>query len=126
MTLMTRNHDLDVAMLIRDVPEPLRKAVRKDALKTGLSFGFMVGKILGDEFGVEVGEQGRVIGSAHIGGEAPNVTIRVPAELRTRIRVKAASLPNGTVRGVVIDVLARHYGKKTPGTSRRPRKTAAA
>lgn len=114
-----RDHDLDVAMLVRDMPVGLRKEVKKEALATGLSFGFVVGKILGEQFGVPVGEQGRTIGKAHIGGTSPDVTIRVPAELRTRIRVQAASIPNGTVRGVVIDAVARYYGKKAPAPTRR-------
>jgi uncharacterized protein YcfJ len=120
-TMTTTTHELDVAMLVRDMPEPLRKAVRKDAVKSGLSFGYVVGKILGDEFGVEVGEQARTLAKAHIGGLSKNVTIRVPAELRTRIRVRAASLPNGTVRGVVIEAVAQHYGKKSEPPTRRKR-----
>lgn len=121
MTAMTTPAQTRVPMLIRDVPLNIRRALKREAVGREMSVTDRAGEILGKAFEVEYFPYGRRLPKDMIGGTTVDITIRVPPELRTKIRVTAASMPEGTVRGVVIEALANHYGISAPAPRRRPR-----
>lgn len=111
--------------MIRDVPADVRKAIADDATSSGISFQYAASKILADAYGVKMPEPD-YRGGVDVGGGSENVLLRIPAELRTRIKVAAARLPGGTVRGIAIAAFAEHFGMDAPPPTRRARGTVKA
>lgn len=104
-----------VEVLVFDVPPALRKKMVALAKKRNVTVNEVAVSILADAYGVEREPSSRPF-SPHDGGAA--MGIRMPVELRERIREDEV-----TMRGLILQKLATHFGVAVPPLGRRPRKT---
>lgn len=111
-----------VQILVRGVPADLKQKIVEDAERRGLTMTEVVVGILADEFRVKYEPTGRPTLTT---GDSPDLVLRAPKALRTKINVRAAQV-DGTARGVVIETLSRHYGDASADPGRRRRKGRAA
>src|SRR5262245_27399676 len=107
---------MNVAVQVSDVPREIARAVEQDAEKRNLSVNGIVCAILAQRYGVEYESTYPYTGQ--LSGSAEWV-IRMPAELRERIRLHARSLVLGSQRGVILLALAKHYGLEAESPRRR-------
>ena len=107
------------AINIRDVPEALRDAVEHDARERNLSVNDVQGEVLADYYAVPWTHAGRRKNEYAYTG-VDQWVIRLPLSLKELIRQHARASGN-TMRGIVLLILARHYGlaPDPEGTGRR-------
>ena len=108
-------------ILVHDVPDEIRKALIADAKKRDLSINEVAVTILADRFRVK--REAKVVDgrSAFGASDGLNLTIRAGAAIHQKVAVEAAKR-QGTLRGVVLETLAIHYGIDPPPLGRRSRK----
>lgn len=101
-----------------ELPPDLREALEDDARAQGITINDAANRILSDHYGVEWSGSGfpyREIAS--------RFKLRVSTALHQKIRMDAASRLV-TIRGIVLSILAEHYGAEAIDPGRRPRKEA--
>lgn len=105
---------------VQDVPKNLLNKVVADARRRSISLNDTVVGVLADAYNVE-----REPTSTRFTGAPIRTTLllTLPDPLHLKIKVEAAGQKGVTMRGVIIAVLARHYGIKEPSTARRSRGT---
>lgn len=108
-------------LLVYDVPPKIRKALVSDAKKRNISINDCALSILCDEFDLEWEPSGKSF--THGGGK--DLSIRGGALLHQQIDIERANRGGGTLRGVVLERLALHYGLKPEPIGRRPARRPA-
>lgn len=111
---------LDMPSLIfnEELPPDLGQALREDALARSITINDAANRILSEHYGVEWESSGFPYREI-----APRFKMRVSTPLHQKIRMDAASRLV-TIRGIVLNVLADHYGVTAIDPGRRPRKEA--
>lgn len=99
------------------VPD-LREALDRDAEAEDITTNDAAVRILAQEFGTEWKPSGFPFREL-----ASRFKLRVPDELHWKIRMEAANT-SATIRGVVLNVLAKHYKTSATSPYRRLRKEA--
>jgi len=107
-----------VEIIAKDVEPELVKALVGEARERDQTVTDVAVEILAARFGVEHEPSGR----SFIDGTTGSTTLilAVPTELRHEIRRHAVER-DATMRGVVIETLARHFGHSAGPIGRRPR-----
>ena len=106
-----------VGINVRDVPEPLRRAVEEDARERNLSVNDVQGELLAAHYAVPWTHAGRRRHEYPYSG-VDQWVIRVPASLKGLIRQHAEASGN-TMRGIILLILSRHYGQSPERAVRR-------
>ncbi len=106
---------MTVGIQVTEVPAAILDAVERDARKRNLSVNGIVVSILAQRYGVDYEASYPYTDTA---GSAEWV-VRMPEELRARIRTHARSLVSGSQRGVILLALAKHYGLEAESPRRR-------
>lgn len=106
-------------LIVKDAPVELVGAILADAQARDVTFQEAVASVLCDRFGVRRVASDRKFVSGTQGGT--ELHLEVPLALRTKLRRRAASIENGTMRGVVLSALAEHYELPAIDPGRRPR-----
>jgi hypothetical protein len=105
-------------LLVYDVPAEIRDAVVADAYANNVSINETAVAILAARFKVKHIPSGVPFTSEN-GGK--NLSIRGGAKLHRMIDIERARRGGGTLRGIVLEVLALHYGLEPPPIGRRPK-----
>lgn len=116
MGMAARRKDL----LVYDVPVEIREALVAEARAENISINEAALRILAGHYVAKVEPSG-VPFTADTGGR--NLAIRAGENLHRRISIDAAKR-GGTLRGVVLETLALHYGMEPEPIGRRPRRTS--
>lgn len=103
-------------ILNEELSPDLREALDQDAQAENITMNDAAVRILAEEFGTEWRPSGFPYRAL-----ASRFKLRVPDELHWKIRMEAANT-QATIRGVVLNVLAEHYGTATTSPFRRLRK----
>jgi hypothetical protein len=106
-----------ILILYEPLPEELRSVIDAEAYAKDWSPYDVVRKVLSDRYGLAYENL------SHYRPAGERFKLRVSKELRKKINLEAAR-NGGTIRGVVLSVLASHYGLDPISTGRRPRSTA--
>lgn len=96
----------NVNMIVAGVPIELKQLLVAEAKHRGVSINDHAAGILSAKFGVERSPSGVPFRPDH---GSTRMMFGVPAELRTKIRVKAAT-DGTTMKDVVLEALADHFG----------------
>lgn len=116
---MTGRKDL----LVYDIPPAIREALVADAKEQNVSINDRAVAILAQHFKVKYQPSGMPFTEA---AGSKNLAIRGGAKLHRKIDIERARRGGGTLRGVVLERLALHYGLEPEPIGRRPpRKTPA-
>jgi len=107
-----------VEIIAKDVPAEIVRALVGEARSRNQTVTDLAAGILASRFNVEREPSGRSFIAGMAGSDT--LILSVPAELRKAIRRYAVE-NDATMRGVVIDTLARHFGMPAVPTGRRPR-----
>jgi hypothetical protein len=107
-------------LLVYDVPTEIREALVADAYARNVSINEAAVSILAAHYKVKHIPSG-VAFTADSGGK--NLSIRGGAKLHRKIDIDRARRGGGTLRGIVLERLALHYGLEPPPIGRRPRGT---
>lgn len=105
-------------LLVYDVPDDVRSALTADAEARGISINGAAVAILAGHYGVPIAP-----GGAPFRTFGRNLSIRGGDRLHRKIHIDAAKR-GGTLRGVVLERLALHYGLEPEPIGRRPRRTS--
>jgi hypothetical protein len=105
-------------LLVYDVPPEIRDALVADAYQQNVSINEAAVSILAAHYKVKHIPTG-VPFTADSGGK--NLSIRGGAKLHRKIDIDRAQRGGGTLRGIVLERLALHYGLPAPPIGRRPR-----
>lgn len=110
-------------IIVHDVPSRVLAKLTSDARKRDVSINDAVVSILAKQYGIERESTG-----AGFGGPLTRTTLilAMPDELHRRIKVDAATKKGATMRGLIVQALARHYKVPVQSPTRRPRGTATA
>jgi hypothetical protein len=106
-------------MLVHDVPKPIADALNADAQAQGISINAAAVTILAGHYGVVFAPSN----APYTRGLLLNLSIRGGDTLHRRIHIDAAKR-GGTLRGVVLERLALHYGLEPEPIGRRPRRNS--
>lgn len=112
---MARRKDL----LVYDVPPEIRQALVEDAREANVSINERAVSILAAHFKVKYVPTGFPF-TADNGSS--DLAIRGGAKLHRKIDIERAQRGGGTLRGIVLERLALHYGLEPPPIGRRPRR----
>ena len=107
-----------IALLIQDVPPEIRDALVADAEQKNVSMNEMAVSILAADYKVKHIPSG-VAFSPDGGGK--DLTLRGGAKLHRKMDIDRARRGGATLRGIVLERLALHYGYDPPPLGRRPR-----
>jgi hypothetical protein len=107
-------------LLVYDVPEEIRNRVVADAYQQNTSINEIAVAILANHYKVKFIPTGAPFTSEN-GGK--NLSIRGGAKLHRKIDMERARRGGGTLRGIVLERLALHYGLEPPPIGRRPKQT---
>lgn len=110
-------------IIVQNVPSNVLQRLTADAKKRDVSINDAVVGILAKQYGVARESTG-----ATFGGPLKRTTLilAMPDELHRSIKVDAATRGKGvTMRGLILQALARHYKVPVQSPQRRPRGTAA-
>ncbi len=103
-------------ILVQDTPAPLLKKLAADAKRRKISVSDAAVEVLAAEFQIAF------IGTGNFSPPSRStLKLTMPDELHRRIKVSAAELHGVTMRGLILDALAQHYGTRKQSTRRRPR-----
>lgn len=105
-------------ILNEELSTDLREALDRDAESDGITTNDAAVRILAREFGTPWQASGFPYRQV-----ASRFKLRVPEDLHWKIRMEAANT-SATIRGVVLNVLAEHYGTESTSPYRRLRKEA--
>lgn len=105
-------------ILVYEIPPAVRTALSLDAQAQNVSLNEAAVKILAGHYGVLYAPSGKTFKD----GGGPNLAIRGGRTLHRRISIDAAKR-GGTLRGVVLEILALHYQLEPEPIGRRPRRT---
>lgn len=108
-----------ILILNEVLPEDLRSEIERDAQERGVSMNDTAGLILSERYGLKWVEE-----TSPYRPMADRFKIRVTDDLHRAIRMDAAE-DQGTVRGIVLSLLASHYGLPEISPHRRPRRAPA-
>lgn len=108
-------------LLVYDVPPEIRQALVTDAEVRNVSINEAAVSILAEHYNVKYVPTG-VPFTGDDGGK--NLSIRGGAKLHRKIDIDRARRGGGTLRGIVLERLALHYGLEPPPIGRRPRRTS--
>lgn len=109
-------------MIVRAVPAALKAKLVEEAVARDVTMTEVFVEALVAEFGGDWTPTGRPTLQV---GDAENVVLRLPAETRKAIAVRAAEI-EGTNRTVALAVLAKRYRLPEPTPDRRRRRRDAA
>jgi hypothetical protein len=109
-------------LLVYDVPAEIRDALVADAYKQNVSINERAVSILCAHYKVKHQPSGTPF-TADSGGK--NLSVRGGAKLHRKIDIDRARRGGGTLRGIVLERLALHYGLEPPPIGRRPRGTTS-
>lgn len=107
-----------ILILNEVLPEDLRAELEKEARERDVTLNDVAGRILHEHYGIYWDPSG-----APYREMAQRFKLRVPESLHQAIRLDAAS--KGTVRGIVLSILASHYGLAAISPQRRPRRAVS-
>lgn len=110
-----------VDLIVSDVPEPVLARLAHDAENRDVSLNDAAVEILSAARRMAHEPSGARFRSAPSTGR---LLLALPDDLHRRIKMDAAARPGVTMRGLVIEALANHYGVPVPAPQRRPRGTA--
>lgn len=110
-------------LLVYDVPPEIKAALVDDARAQNVSINEAAVKILASCYRVKHIPSGMPFTSEE-GGK--NLSIRGGAKLHRKIDIDRARRGGATLRGVVLERLALHYGLEPPPVGRRPREMKGA
>ena len=109
-------------LLVYEVPDEIRLALVKDASEQDVSINECAVAILASYFKVKHQPSGVPFALAD-GNGGRNLSIRGGAKLHRKIDIERARRGGGTLRGIVLERLALHYGLTPEPIGRRPRRT---
>jgi hypothetical protein len=105
------------ALILNEVlPDDLRAALDQEASEENVTLNDVAGSILAEYFGLQWELSGKPYRKM-----APQFKLRVDESLHLKLRMTAAIDQRTVVRGIVISVLAAHYGLGDYSPTRRPR-----
>lgn len=108
-------------LLVYDVPPEIRFALNCDAEEQDCSINEAAVKILAAHYKVKYVPTG----VRFTDGGGANLSIRGGAKLHRKIDIDRARRGGGTLRGIVLERLALHYGLPALPIGRRPRGTSS-
>lgn len=114
MMTMARRKDIHV----HQMPEETRRALIADAQEQGVSINEVASVILAETFKTKHVPSGRGFRPGDY--DSQNMSLRVGAVLHRRIALEAAKR-GGTLRGIVLEALATHYGLEPVSVKRLPK-----
>src|SRR6185295_7691280 len=106
-------------LLVYDVPPAIREALVADAYGRNISINDCAVQILAEHYRVKHQPTGVPFSSD---GGGKNLSIRGGAKLHRKIDIDRARRGGGTLRGIVLERLALHYGLEPEPIGRRPRR----
>jgi hypothetical protein len=106
-------------LLVFDVPPEIRDALVAEAYERNISINDLAVEICAARFKVKHIPSGVPFTSEE---GSRNLAIRGGAKLHRKIDMERARRGGGTLRGVVLETLALHYGFEPPPIGRRPRR----
>lgn len=108
-------------LIVQDVPQSVLRKLVTDAKRRDVSLVEAAVGILADQYGVTREPTG-----VGFRGEPTRATLllAMPDDLHLAIKMAAARQKGVTMRGLIIDALAAHYGVKAAASQRRARGTA--
>jgi hypothetical protein len=109
-------------LLVYDLPPEIRDSLVADAYQQNVSINEAAVAILANHYKVKYIPTGVPFTSEN-GGK--NLSIRGGAKLHRKIDMERARRGGGTLRGIVLEKLALHYGIEPPPIGRRPKKGTA-
>lgn len=107
-----------VEIIARDVPEELVRLLVGEARHRDTTVSDLAAGILAERFGITREPSGRSFVNGTLGSST--LILTVPSELRRAIRRHAVE-QDATMRGVMIEALASHFGQSPGPIGRRPR-----
>jgi hypothetical protein len=111
-----------VDLNVDHVPRQLTRRLASDARRRNVSINEAVVGVLAEHYRVTRDPTGAPFRGAPKG---TTLLITLPDDLHRAVKMDAAATPRGTMRGLVISVLCRHYGINPPSPLRRPRTPTA-
>lgn len=115
--------------MVADMPVDIRKALVSDAQTQDIPVSEAAARILCDTFKVKHvppanglrGHKGNPVRFSPVSDTNPNIVIRGGASLHRKMDIARAKR-GGTLRGIVLESLAKHYGiEPVPSIFRQPR-----
>ena len=110
----------DALILNEVLPIELRAALDQDAKAKDITLNDVAGVLLAEYFSTKWEYSGK-----RYRPMAEQFKLRVPEELHLKIRMHAALTKGAVMRGIVVSVLAEHYGLAAISPTRRPRRQPA-
>lgn len=107
-------------LLVHDVPPEIRNALVQDARARNVSINEAAVSILAGHYKVKWQPSGVPFDERRDHGGA-NISIKGGAKLHRKIDIERARRGGATLRGIVLERLAVHYGLEVPPVGRRPR-----
>lgn len=101
------------------LPPELRAALEAEAQNQDITLNDAAGRILAKRFDLLWEDSGKKYRPM-----ADQFKLRVPEALHVKLRMTAALDHRTVVRGIVLSVLAEHYGLAAIAPTRRPRRTS--
>jgi hypothetical protein len=95
------------AINVKEVPTPIRVAVTEDARERDISVADCIGETIADYYGVRWESSGYPFAGTGTGSD--QWVVRLPSTLKALVHEHARRSGN-TMRGIVLLILARHYG----------------
>jgi predicted HicB family RNase H-like nuclease len=105
-----------ILVLNEVLPTKLRRALEREAKKENVTLNDMACAILCWHYGLNCDLTGPPYRKS-----AERFRLKAPEQLRHALAIDAAE-SQGTIRGLVLNILASHYGLAPIGTGRRPRR----
>lgn len=109
-------------ILVQDVPNTVLARLTADARRRDVSLNDAAVTILAARYGIEKEPSGAGFTAPLT---RPTLLLSMPDELHRRIKMDAAGKRGATMRGLIVQTIARHYGVPVQSPQRRPRGTAA-
>ena len=105
---------------LQDVPAGIRRRLAAEARRSETGISTLVNRILAESFGLPAGDER---GGTYKGGgrESPTLVVTVSDDVRAELRRRGPG-EGGTIRGVVLCILAQRSDLAAPANDRRRRK----
>lgn len=105
-------------LVVEDVPAGILRKLTADARRSGASLNDICLQVLCNRYEVGCEPTGGKFSAPPL---TRNLLLLVPQAIHQHVREEAALRRGATMRGIVIEALADHYGIKPPNAGRRPR-----